>query len=68
MNSKKEYNHCYTPEIVVKKIQNDSTKDPKIEAEESALEVIQKMRPLLKKRTRRGTEKYEISEENTSQA
>ena len=64
MNSKKVYNRCYISEIVVKKSQNDDTKTPKIEAEETALEVLQKMRPIWKKRKMRGAEKLEISEES----
>ena len=54
MNSKKEYNRCYIPEIVVKKSQNEAEKDPKIEAEESALEIIQKLRPIGRKDQEKG--------------
>ena len=54
MNSKKEYNRCYIPEILVKKCENDVTKSPFLEAEESALETIRKMQSFWRKRSRKG--------------
>ena len=57
MNRKKEYNRCYIPEIVMKKSQKEEIKDPMIEAEHSAIEII-KM-PIWKKRVRNGPEKFD---------
>ena len=57
MNSKKEYNRCYIPQIEVKKSQNEVKKDPFIDAEENALEIIRKMQNIWKKRSRGGPEK-----------
>ena len=54
MNSKKEYNRCYIPQIVVKEREEDDKKDASIEAENSALEIIRKMQSLWKKRSREG--------------
>ena len=62
MNSKKEYNRCYMPEISIKKDEKDEKKDPMLEAEDSALEIIRKMQPTWKKRTRNRQEKLD---ENT---
>ena len=59
MNSKKEYNRCYIPQIEVKKNPNETKKDPMLEAEENALEIIRKMESVWKKRTRGGGRKIE---------
>ena len=53
MNSTKEYNRCYIPKIVIKKNDKDDQKDPTIEAQENANEIIEKMKGTWKERSRK---------------